>query len=146
MNRTYRKSILRTVKSSLPRFLSIFAIVALGVGFLSGLLSTTPDMRLSADGYCDDTNMMDVRLLSTLGLTDDDLAAVKQIEGIKAIAPVYDSDVLLTLPLGQTLVTRMHSLPADTSAENPAYMNQLQLIEGRMPEKAGNVFCCNPAH
>lgn len=137
MNRTYRKSILRTVKSSLPRFLSIFAIVALGVGFLSGLLSTTPDMRLSADGYCDDTNMMDVRLLSTLGLTDDDLAAVKQIEGIKAIAPVYDSDVLLTLPLGQTLVTRMHSLPTDTSAENPAYMNQLQLIEGRMPEKAG---------
>lgn len=137
MNRTYRKSILRTVKSSLPRFISIFAIVALGVGFLSGLLSTTPDMRLSADGYCDDTNMMDLRLLSTLGLTEDDLDAVKKMEGVQDVAPVYDSDVLLTLPEGQTLVTRMHSLPGDTAAENPAYMNQLQLMEGRMPQKAG---------
>lgn len=137
MNRTYRKSILRTVKSSLPRFLSIFAIVALGVGFLSGLLSTTPDMRLSADGYCDDTNMMDLRLLSTLGLTEEDLAAVKAIDGVKDAAPVYDSDVLLTLPQGQALVTRMHSLPDDAAADNPAYMNQLQLTEGRMPEKAG---------
>ena len=57
LKRTYRKVILREVRFSLSRFLAIFAIVALGVGFLAGLLATTPDMRLSVDDYYDRMNM-----------------------------------------------------------------------------------------
>ena len=56
MKKTYCKSILRTVRSSLSRFLAIFAIVALGVGFLAGLLSSPGDMRASAEQYYDDTD------------------------------------------------------------------------------------------
>lgn len=137
MKRTYRKNILRTVKGTLSRFLSIFAIVALGVGFLSGLLSTTPDMRLSADTYYDDTNVSDIRVLSTLGLTGEDLAAVRKAPGIRAVYAAHDTDIILSIPDGGTEVTRLHSLPADLSQENPAYMNQPTLVSGRMPEKAG---------
>ena len=59
----------REFRHSLSRFLAIFAIVALGVGFLAGLLATTPDMRYSADPYYDNPNMMDIRLVSTMGFT-----------------------------------------------------------------------------
>ena len=68
LKRTYRKVILREVRFSLSRFLAIFAIVALGVGFLAGLLAATPDMRLSVDDYYDRMNIMDVRVLSTLAM------------------------------------------------------------------------------
>lgn len=137
MNRTYRKNILRTIKSTFSRFLSIFTIVALGVGFLSGLLSTTPDMRLSADTYCDDTAMSDIRILSTLGLTDGDLAAVQKVSGVQAVYPAFDTDVVLDIPSGGAQVTRMHSLPDDWRDDNPLYMNRVTLVEGRMPQKAG---------
>ena len=73
VNKTYGKSIFRTIKSSLSRFLAILAIVALGVGFLAGLLSSPGDMRVSADHYYDESRMYDARVLSTLGLTEDDL-------------------------------------------------------------------------
>ena len=69
MRRTYRKNILRTVRATLGRFLAIFAIVALGVGFLAGLLAATPDMRYSVDRFFDETHMYDLRILSELGLT-----------------------------------------------------------------------------
>ena len=139
LNRTYGKSIFRTIRSSLSRFLAILAIVALGVGFLAGLLSSPVDMRFSADHYYDETHMYDVRVVSTLGLTDDDLEAVKQVDGVNAVMPAYDTDLVL---VGEgeentSYTTRMHSLPQDTSPDAEDYLNQLILVDGRMPEKAG---------
>ena len=64
MKKNYVKSILREVRGSFSRFLAIFAIVALGAGFLAGLLATTPDMRHSVDQFYRDTNMMDLRVAS----------------------------------------------------------------------------------
>ena len=95
VNKTYAKSIFRTIKSSLSRFLAILAIVALGVGFLAGLLSAPVDMRISADHYYDEARMYDVRILSTLGLTEDDLAAVQAVDGVESVMPVYDTDLVL---------------------------------------------------
>lgn len=77
MRRTYRKNILRTVRTTLGRFLAIFAIVALGVGFLAGLLAATPDMRYSGDRFFDETHMYDLRILSELGLTEEDVDAIR---------------------------------------------------------------------
>ena len=74
------KDMLRAVWKSRSRFLAIFGIVALGAGFFCGLLSCGPDMRDTVDQYADDSNMMDIQILSTLGLTDDDVQAVKEIE------------------------------------------------------------------
>ena len=141
VNKTYGKSIFRTIKSSLSRFLAILAIVALGVGFLAGLLSSPGDMRVSADHYYDESRMYDARVLSTLGLTDDDLEAVKAVDGVEAVMPVYDTDLVLVSEGedASSYTTRMHSLPQDTSAESENYLNQLTLVEGRMPEKSGEI-------
>ncbi|MEG2082621.1 MAG: hypothetical protein RR011_05275, partial [Oscillospiraceae bacterium] len=75
MHKTYIKNILRTIRQTISRFGAIFAIVALGVGFLAGLMATTPDMRYSGDIYFDKSKLFDVRVVGTMGLTDDDLAA-----------------------------------------------------------------------
>lgn len=139
VNKTYGKSIFRTIKSSLSRFVAILAIVALGVGFLAGLLSSPVDMRHSADHYYDQTRMYDARIISTLGLTEDDLATVKAVDGVEAVMPAYDTDLVLVTSQedSASYTTRMHSLPEDTSADSEGYLNQLTLIEGRMPEEAG---------
>ncbi len=113
MNPSYRKNILRTVKSSLSRFLAIFAIVALGVGFLAGLLAAPGDMRLSADSYYDDTAMYDLRVVSTLGLTEQDLELVRQTEGVESVLPVYDEDLVLLTPDGDSHTARVHTLPGE---------------------------------
>lgn len=133
MNTSYRKNILRTIKSSLSRFLAIFAIVALGVGFLAGLLSAPIDMRLSAESYYKDTDMYDLRVVSTLGLTEEDLELVRQTDGVEHVLPVHDEDLVLLTSEGDSLTTRVHSLPT----ENDPAMNTILLQSGRMPEKPG---------
>ena len=70
MTRSYRKNTLRTFKNTISRFAAVFAIVALGVGFLAGLNATPIDMKESMERYMDDGNFYDLRVVSTLGLTD----------------------------------------------------------------------------
>lgn len=137
MNRTYRKSVLRTIRSTLSRFLAIFAIVALGVGFLAGLLVSPVDMRLSADRYYDETDLYDVRVVSTLGLTDGDLDEVRKSENVEAVLPAYDTDLVLLSEAGDSYTTRLHSLPEDAEGAGADSLNRLVLQEGRLPEKAG---------
>lgn len=64
------KNALRDIKKSKGRFLSIVVIIALGVAFFFGFKMAPESMRLTADKYYDDYNMMDIRLISTLGLTE----------------------------------------------------------------------------
>lgn len=132
MKRSYAKNIFRTVRSTFSRFLAIFAIVALGVGFLAGLLASPDDMRISADQYYDDTDLYDVRVVSTLGLTEDDLAAVRQVKGVQNALPVYDTDLIYLSEEGDSYTTRVHTLPQDGTV-----MNTSILQEGRMPERPG---------
>ena len=93
--RIYKKLVLRGFRQGISRFLAIFAIVALGVGFFVGIIATAPDMRLSSDRYYDGTDMMDVRVVSTLGLTETDVDAVRALAGIDRVMPAYSADVLL---------------------------------------------------
>ena len=132
MKRSYIKNIFRTVRSTLSRFLAIFAIVALGVGFLAGLLASPDDMRISADEYCDEVDLYDLHVVSTLGLTEDDLFAVRQIEGVQNVLPVYDADLIYLSEEGDSHTTRVHTLPQDETV-----MNSVLLREGRMPERPG---------
>ena len=133
MKKTYAKSIIRTVRGSLSRFFAIFAIVALGSGFLAGVLASPLDMRISADSYWDDTDMFDLRALSTQGLTAADIEALSQLEGVESVMPAYDMDLVMLSSQGDAYTTRLHSLP---QADAPQ-LNQPVLLEGRMPEKAG---------
>ena len=74
----YVKTILRSIKMTLPRFLAIFAIIALGVGFFAGLKATTPSMVLTGDIYIKEHALYDFKLLSTIGFTDDDIEELKK--------------------------------------------------------------------
>ena len=89
MRNAMSKDFFREIKYTLNRYVSILLIVALGVAFLAGIRATCPDMKLSLDYYLDQSDFMDLRVLSTLGLTDDDLQAISSIEGVKAVEGAY---------------------------------------------------------
>ena len=129
MPRTYNKNVIRTFRSTRSRFFAIFSIVALGVGFLAGLSATPVDMKESMERYMDDGNFYDVRVLSTLGLTDDDVQALRQVPGVQTVQPAYSADLLVQTG-DDSAVARAHSLPPDGDEA----INQLVLAEGRLPQ------------
>lgn len=139
MNKTYQKNIRRTLASTRSRFLAIFSIVALGVGFLTGLVSSTPDMRDSIETYLDDANLYDLRILGTLGLTDDDVQALSQLDGVLDVRGAWSADILVKTPASDQAVARVHSLPTDENGnpEGESVISALQLEEGRWPETSG---------
>ena len=137
VKRTYLKVIYREIKGSLGRFAAIFGIVALGVGFLSGLLVTTPDMNNSVDIYYDENNMADIFIKATMGLTKDDLELLLQDESIEEIMPAYVTDVLMDTDSNEVLASRIYGLPLFS---DKASINKLVLMEGRLPEKPGEAL------
>ena len=132
MPRTYRKNIVRTLKSSRGRFLSIFSIVTLGVGFLAGLNASPLDMKESMERYMDDANFYDLRVVSSMGLSDGDVEALQSVEGVRSVQPGYSADLLVNAG-EDILVTRLLSLPPDGEDT----VNRLFLEEGRLPQKSG---------
>lgn len=119
------------IKATKNRFVSILLIVLLGVSFFSGVRAASPDMRLSADRYYDDSGLMDIRVLSTLGMTEEDCSALKAVEGVKKAVPGYSCDVLLELSDAQAVVKLM-SLSDE--------MNIPTVKAGRLPEKPDEIF------
>lgn len=154
MTRSYRKNIRRTFKHTKSRFIAIFSIIALGVGFLAGLNATPVDMKESMEAYMDNANFYDIRIVSTLGLTDDDVSALSAIDGVKDVQPAYNADLLVQTG-DDTVVARAHSLPITTGKEETEKstsslstdgddatdaqdtINKLFLVDGHMPEKSG---------
>ncbi|NLW16946.1 MAG: FtsX-like permease family protein [Firmicutes bacterium] len=135
MSRAYFKSILRSVRESLARFLAIFAIVALGVGFLAGLWSTTPDMHLSLDSYYDQQQMADVFIKATHGLTEDDIAALAGLPSVAHLLPAKVVDTLVATTDNGRLTARLYGLPwAQLSGDQPLPVNRWQLVAGRLPQ------------
>ena len=134
--KAFHKDVLRAVTHSWSRFLALFVIVALGAGFYSGLRTTAPNMRATADAYYDDTRFFDVRLVSTFGFTDDDVEAIRATEGVGSVMAGYSVDLLVRMG-EKDVVTRLHSLPSDLSEDNEEYLNRSTLKEGRMPENPG---------
>lgn len=132
MTRTYRKNILRTFASARSRFVAIFSIVALGVGFLAGLNATPIDMKDSMERYMDEGNFYDLRIVSSMGLTDDDVEALRQVDGVQAVQPGYSADLLVNAG-EDVIVSRVQSLPPDGEEA----INKLVLADGRLPENSG---------
>ena len=77
--RALHKDFWMEVRKSRARFISIFCIVALGVAFFSGIQASSPDMRLSGDAYYNESKLMDLKVVGTMGLTDDDIQALKEL-------------------------------------------------------------------
>ena len=138
VQKSYRKNILREMKSSISRVVSLFGIVALGVMMLTGLMCIAPDMRTAAQKYYVQQNVFDLRVLSTLGLSQSDISAIAAVDGVDAVQAVKYQDVEGHWTGDeQTTVARLYQLPADPQADTPENMNRLVLLSGRMPEAAG---------
>ena len=119
------KSTLREIRQSLGRFLAILAIVGLGVGFLAGLRMSQPTMMATGVKYLDTYKLHDFRLLSTLGFTEEDVAAFAALDGVKAANGAWYTEFLWKGSGDSEAVLIAHSLTAD--------MNRPELTAGRMP-------------
>ena len=102
MTEAFRKDTMRTMRKTMNRFCSILLIVALGVGFFAGVRATGDDMRDTASDYYIDYNAMDVKVLSTLGFSENDVAAVAAVDGVKQVyAGKYVDCLTLTASVQQ---------------------------------------------
>ena len=123
-----RKDFIIEIKKTMGRFVSIFFIVALGVAFYSGIRASEPSMRITADQYFDDSELMDLKVMGTMGLTKADIKAIGKVSGIEAVEGGYSKDVLC--PVGDNeKVVHMLSMQKN--------FDQVSVVEGRLPERAG---------
>lgn len=136
---------LRSIHTTFSRFLAIVAIVALGTGFFAGLMMTGPDMRQAMDTYYDDNNVWDIRLISTLGFSNDDIHQFDDVEGVRACMPNHTVDAIARMNDTQVAVrvssfdTHMaqqfideHAYAAKDSSFD--FLNRFQLVTGRLPQ------------
>ena len=145
MKNAFSKGVLRSITHSLGRFLAIAVIAALGTGFYAGLRMTGPDMRLAADQYFDATRMADLRVVSTLGLSDESLDMLRDVKGVEDVMPAREVDVLATVEDVQYTM-RVQSFDtaaaraSDTSdgvhavLDDDSYLNRPILVSGSWPE------------
>lgn len=127
MNRSLRKVLFREIRGSFTRFLSIFIMVALGCMFLVGLRSAAPDMRKTSDEYFDRQNFMDIQIMSTLGLTEEDIAAFSEVEGVGQAEGGWALDAIMSLPESDRVVKAI--------SLSPSGINAPIVVEGRLPEQ-----------
>ena len=126
--RALRKEFFMEIRKSLPRFLSILFIVALGTAFYSGIQSSSPDIRYSGESYFDEDKLLDLQVSGTMGLTEKDVEALQSLPEIEKAEPSYLKDVL-TERNGQRKVLRILSMPQK--------LNLVTVEEGQFPDQEG---------
>ena len=122
MRLLYKLSFMK-MKKNIGRFLSVLFIVALGVGFFAGLRETTPDIQSTLDNYYDEHNLMDFKIVSTMGLTEDDVTSLKELDHVEKVVPSYSVDALID---GEEV--RVHAIESE--------INNVALESGRLPNQA----------
>jgi len=141
---TFLKVCLRTIRSSLGRFLAIVGIVALGCGFYAGLQMAGPDMREAANEYYNGCNLYDIRVVSTMGFGTEDVERLKKIPGVVDAMPAISCDVMARFGSGSQ-ACRVSTLDVQAAEEGQEsanavlsddgeYLNRVLLREGRWPE------------
>ena len=152
MTSSYITDSFRSIVRSLSRFVSLIAIVAMGSSLFCGLNAVGPDMLNTANQYYDECNLMDLRLQSYLGLYEEDLDKVREIEGVEAVQGVkfvdgyvqtlnergeYEGIVDID---GSEMTIRVTGVDLDdvfnftNGEDNPEYINRIQLLEGDLPQ------------
>ncbi len=116
----------RDIRKSLPRFLSIFAIVALGTGFYAGVAASAGDMRMTVREYLKEQKLADLHILSPVGLDDEELRRLQETDGVTQATGAYSADMLLEVG-GQSAVCKLLSY-------DERGLNQPYITEGRLPQ------------
>ena len=135
MNKQTAKLTIREIKGSFGRYMAIFAIIALGAGLFVGLRMSKPDFIETYDRYLHETNFYNFRLVSTLGLTQDDVDEVLKLDGVKDAEGVVSADFLYNQGDDKSIVI--------AAQEIPEKINLIDLKAGRMPQK-GNECLADP--
>nr|WP_303182412.1 FtsX-like permease family protein [Lachnoclostridium phocaeense] len=123
-----RKDFFMEIRKSWGRFISIFLIVALGVAFYAGIRASEPSMRISGDAYFDKEHLMDIKVMGTMGLTEEDVEAIEDVDGIELAEGTYSMDALCNTGDTEQVVHVMAM---------QEHFNDVQVSEGRLPEKEG---------
>ena len=125
MVKALHKDTIKEIINTRKRFLSILLIVLLGVGFFAGIRAASPDMKKTADTYFDETKMMDIEVISTTGLTDDDIKEIQDLQDVEIAEGTYSKDVLTKVD-EEEFVLKVHTL-----SDN---INCVKLQQGEMPK------------
>jgi len=125
VKRALLKDSLKQIVKTNKRFISILLMAFMGVGFFAGVRATSPDMKQTLDKYLDNKNMYDINLVSTLGLTEDDINEISQIDGTEKVIGIYSEDVFVKFEDEETVVKCI-------SYEDE--INNLQILEGNLPQ------------
>lgn len=131
MKRAQRTDLLREMKKSFNRYISILLIMALGVAFYAGVRSAEPDMQLTAKEFYDTTNYMDIRVLGTLGMTEQDVSAIGAVEDVELVEGGYQTELFLDT------TERDYQMTVYSMGDA---INQVYLEEGRLPQKQDECF------
>lgn len=141
--------LLRSVRKSIMRFISIVAIVALGISFFVGIKSASPDMRRTANEYFITENLLDISVVSTIGFNDEEVGKIAGIEGVNAVDPIKFADTLVfvdgkgivNVENGAAMACRVMSMNfseaeafLNSGKADDNYINRISLVEGRLPE------------
>jgi putative ABC transport system permease protein len=149
MNALTLKNLLREIKRTFTKFLSIFAICALGVAFFAGIRAASPDMKEAGDKLYNTYNLSDISVISTSGLTEDNIRDIESIEGVEAVRASLFVDAMAKGTGEKEKNIRLYSMPIKMKSEysplidlipdysidtDPDYeMNGLEIISGRLP-------------
>ena len=116
------KNSIKEIKGTFKRFVSIFLMAFLGVGFFSGLVAAGPDMKETLDNYYDEQKMYDISILSTMGLTESDIEELKKIDNIEEVYGINSKDEEINIS-GENYIAKLIELN-----EN---INKINLLEGK---------------
>lgn len=124
MKKALMKDNIKEIKNTYKRFLSILLMAFLGVGFFAGIQATSPDMVNTIDKYYKDQNVYDIQIMSTLGLTKEDIAEVEKVQGVEKVIGTYEKDAKLEMQ-DKEIVAKILCLED---------MNTPKLLKGNLPQ------------
>ncbi len=150
--------LLRSIRKSIMRFVSIVAIVALGISFFVGIKSASPDMRKTANEYFVNDNLLDISVVSSIGFNDEEISKIAEIDGIRAVDPIKLADTLIfvdgkgivNVENGAAMACRVMSMNfpeafafSQTGEADDNYINRITLVEGRFPQNKNECLIDN---
>ena len=124
MKKALLKNSVKEIKNTYKRFISILLMAFLGVGFFAGLRATSPDMLRTIDNYYKEQNVYDIQVLSTLGLTSDDVEEISKIENVERVSKSYEIDGKIDID-NKEIITKFITIE---------YVNKPILLNGNMPQ------------
>lgn len=127
------KDALREISLNKKKFISLLLIIVIGTGFYVGLKSTPKDMKETAKAYYKETNLFDLKVVSSSGFSKNDYYSLKQVDGIKGVFLSKTLDVITTIN-NSDYVIKLNSINEDRDLKSDDYINHLTLLKGRYPK------------